>query len=91
MTEQQRKETIKYIDGQLENGYIDLGSHDQNELDIIKEAMCLLKTLDEFNSLGCTSFVLTKEDAQKLKQNGNIRVYDHIWDMYLDEFEDEEV
>ena len=88
MTEQQRKEAIEYIEGQLENGYVDLGLHDKDELKIVKEAINLLKAIDKWNSLGCTSFVLTEEDTQKLKQNGIIRVYDPVWDMYLDEFED---
>ena len=46
MTEQRREEAIKYIESQLEDGYIDLGMHDKDELEIIKEAMCLLKAID---------------------------------------------
>ena len=51
MTEQRRKEAIEYIDGQLKNGYIDLGSHDQDELEIIKEAVNIVKIIDEWNAL----------------------------------------
>lgn len=47
MTEKRRKEAIEYIDAQLESGYIDLGSHDQDELEIVEEAMDLLKVIDE--------------------------------------------
>ena len=43
MTKQRREEAIKYIEAQLEDGYIDLGLHDQDELEIIKEAIELLK------------------------------------------------
>lgn len=50
MTEQHRKEAIEYIEAQLENGYIDLGAHDQDELEIVKEAINTLKTLDEINN-----------------------------------------
>lgn len=88
MTEQRRADAFEYIEGQLEDGYIDLGSYDQDELKIVKEAIQMLKTVDKLNSFGCTSFVLSEEDTEKMKQNGNIRVYDPIWDMYLDEFED---
>jgi hypothetical protein len=56
MTEQRRKDALKYIEGQLEYGYIDLGMNDQDELEIIKEAINLLKVIDKFNSIGCTSF-----------------------------------
>ena len=47
--------------------------------------------LDKFNSIGCTSFYLSTEEIQNLKENGELRPYDHIWDMYIDEFEDEEI
>lgn len=51
MTEQQRKEAIRYIEGQLESGYIDLGFHDKDELEIIKEAINIVKIIDEWNSI----------------------------------------
>lgn len=74
MTEQQREDAIKYIESQLEDGYLDLGSHDQDELEVIKEAMSTLKIIDKWNIItSVTTFQ---------------RPYDHIWDMYLDEFED---
>ena len=91
MTEQERKEAFEYIEGQLENGYIDLGFYDQNELEIVKEAIQTLKMVDEFCKIGCTSFMLTPEQINELIELGEIRPYDHIWDMYVDEFEDEEV
>lgn len=43
MTEQQRKDAIKYIEAQLEDGYLDLGSHDQDELEVIKLDMAFDK------------------------------------------------
>ncbi len=73
-TEQNRKDAIEYIIGQLDNGYIDLGAHDEYELEIVKEAMDLLKAVDKWNSVPETYLVE--------------RPYDHTWDMYLDEFED---
>lgn len=51
MTKQCRKEAIDYIMSCLEDGYIDLGMHDQDELEIIKEAMNIIKVIDEWNSL----------------------------------------
>ena len=51
MTKTERKEAIDYINGQLEYGYIDLGAHDNNELEIIKEAIQLLKIIDGFNNI----------------------------------------
>lgn len=78
MDERRRKEAIEYIEKQLECGYIDLGLYDQDELEIVKEAMNTLKTMDKLNEIGCTSFMFTQEE----------RPHDHIWDMYYDEFED---
>lgn len=91
MTEQNRTDAFKYIEAQLNHGYIDLGAHDQDELKIVEEAIKLLKTVDAFNNVGCTSFLLTKEEIEKLQQMEEERPYDHIWDMYVDEFEDVEV
>lgn len=65
MTEQRRKDALKYIEGQLEYGYIDLGMNDQDELEIIREAINLLKAIDKFNSIGCTSFRLTPEEIRE--------------------------
>lgn len=47
MTEQQKKDAIEYIEGQLENGYIDLSLQDPNELEIVKEAMDLFIWLEK--------------------------------------------
>lgn len=51
MTEQRRKEAIKYIESQLEDGYLDLGLNEQDELEIIKEAVNIVKIIDEWNAL----------------------------------------
>ncbi len=56
MNEQHKKDAIKYIEGQLEYGYIDLGAHDEYELEIVKEAIDMWKIIDKWNSIGCTSF-----------------------------------
>lgn len=39
MTDNDRKYAIECIDYQLEDGYIDLGCHDQDELEVVKEAI----------------------------------------------------
>lgn len=69
MTEQQ-KEAIKYIESQLEYGYVDLGGHETCELEIIKEAINIWKTIDKCNSVGCTSFQMTDERNRYVKENG---------------------
>lgn len=39
ITAEDRKEALRYINAQLEYGYLDLGAHDEDELKIIKEAL----------------------------------------------------
>ena len=68
MTEQKREEAFRYIEAQLDNGYIDLGLHDQDELVIIREAIEILKIVDKFNSIGCTSFILSIEEFNRLEK-----------------------
>ena len=63
---QQKKDAIKYIEGQLKYGYIDLGTHDEYELKIVEEAINLWKAVDEFNSIGCTSFQLTEDELKEI-------------------------
>ena len=66
MIKQRREEAIKYIESQLGYGYIDLGINEQDELEIVKEAINVLKTVDKFNSIGCTSFRLTSEEIKEI-------------------------
>ena len=56
MTEQDKKDAVRYIEAQLESGYIDLGVHDEDEIEIVREAMAMWKAIDAWNSPGCTSF-----------------------------------
>ena len=51
MTEKRREEAIEYIEAQLEDGYLDLGLYDQNELEIVKEAIKTLKFIDKWNDI----------------------------------------
>ena len=67
MTEQNRAEALKYIESQLEDGYIDLGLHDEDELEIVKEAIQMLKIIDKFNNIGCTSFMFMPEKDKPIK------------------------
>lgn len=62
MTEQQKKEALDYIEAQLEYGYIDLGAHDECELEIIKEAINTWKTIDKINSVGLMGFQVNADD-----------------------------
>lgn len=64
MTEQQKREAIKHTEGQLKHEHVDLSSCDQDELEVIKEAMNALKYLDE-----CTKVFNEYSAAQ-----------DHVWD-----------
>ena len=49
MTDNDRKYAIECVDYQLENGYLDFGCgcHDQDELEVVREAMCALKVLEQ--------------------------------------------
>ena len=47
MTDNDRKYAIECIDYQLENGYLDLGCHDKDELEVVREAMFALKVLEQ--------------------------------------------
>ena len=51
MTKERREKAIKYIEVQLEDGYLDLGLHDQDELEIVKEAIKMLKFVDKWNDI----------------------------------------
>ena len=46
MDKQRRQDAIDYITSCLEDGYLDLGLHDQDEMEVVKEAMKLLKWMD---------------------------------------------
>ena len=48
MDNNRRKEVIDYINSQLEDGYIDLGLHDQEELTILRQAMNALRCLEQY-------------------------------------------
>lgn len=39
MTQVEFQNAIEYIEGQLENGYLDLGIHDYDEIEIVKAAI----------------------------------------------------
>lgn len=77
MTEQQRKEAIDYIMSCLEDGYLDLGLHDQNELEVVKEAMDMLILIDKWNNipLMTTEFMklgYTEEESKELAEASKI-------------------
>ena len=48
MTQSDREYAIERIKFQLEDGYIDLGCHDEDELKIIKQAMSALSAVEQF-------------------------------------------
>lgn len=52
MTNEKRKEAVDNIEGQLNNGYIDLDEFNyKNEFEIIKEAMKYWNIIEKFNSI----------------------------------------
>lgn len=51
MTKERRNEAFKYIEAQLEDGYLDLGLYEEDELEIVKEAINMLKIVDEWNEI----------------------------------------
>lgn len=66
MTKKRREEAIKYIEAQLEDGYLDLGLHEQDELEIIKEAMNMLRIIDKFNEIP-NLYAVPIEDTKDLE------------------------
>ena len=70
MSEQRRKDAIKYIMACLEDGYIDLGLHDQDELMIVEEAMELLIAVEKFNSTPLVN-PISSEDLKKVLERSN--------------------
>lgn len=71
MTAQRKAHALRYIEAQLDNGYIDLGINDQDELKIIREAINLLKAIDAFNSIGCTSFMIPPKQLKEPEEELN--------------------
>ena len=69
MTEERRANAFKHIEAQLNNDYIDLGLNDEDELEIVKEAIQTLKMVDEVCKIGCTSFRLTPEEIERILNN----------------------
>lgn len=77
MTKEQREEAFKYIESQLEDGYLDLGLYEQNELEIVKEAIKTLKLVDKWNDIPLMSSEWMKlgyseEDAEELAKASQV-------------------
>ena len=77
MIKERREEAIKYIEAQLEDGYLDLGLHDQDELEIVKEAIKMLKLVDKWNDIPLMSSEWVKlgyseEDAEELAKASQV-------------------
>ena len=49
--QERRKDAIEHINAQLNHGYIDLGAHDEDEIEVLKEAMQVLKFVDAYNNI----------------------------------------
>ena len=71
MTEQQ-EEAVKYIEAQLENGYIDLGMNEQDELEIIKEAIFLWKSVNRISIEDWKHLGYTDKEAEELIEASKI-------------------
>lgn len=66
MTEQQKRGALEYIKNQLKYGYIDLDMYDKYELELVKEAINLWETIDEWNSIGLPSTLMTSEELKRI-------------------------
>ena len=66
-----REEAIKYIEAQMEDGYVDLGLHDQDELEIIKEAVKILKVIDKFSEIPTVNPISADDLKKVLKRSNN--------------------
>lgn len=72
MTENEKREAIKYIKSQLEDGYIGLGLHDENELAIIRQA------INMYDKLPCVKLV--DDYDEELFINGeSVCCYKHLY------------
>lgn len=77
MTKERREEAIKYIEAQLEDGYLDLGLHEQDELEIVKEAIKMLKLVDKWNDIPLMSsewvkLGYTEEESKELAKASKV-------------------
>lgn len=72
MTENEKKEAINCIKTQLENGYVDLGLHDENEIAIIRQ------TINMYEKLPCVKLV--DEYDEELFINGeSVCCHKHLY------------
>ena len=77
MTKERREEAIEFILGQLENGYLDLGMNDQEELEVVKEAVNTLRITDRwidipFMTTEWMKLGYTEETAKELAETSCI-------------------
>ena len=63
MTQNEKKEAIDYIMAQLEDGYVDLGCHDENELEVTRQAMNLYIKIPE---------IIQELECLKMSMDGQI-------------------
>lgn len=68
MTEQQKREAIEYIEGQLENGYVDLSSFDggADAFEMVKEMIFLWKSINRISIEDWKRLGYTDEEAEEL-------------------------
>ena len=71
MTKQER-EAVKYIQAQLENGYVNLGINEQDELRIIKEAILLWLYTNRISIEDWKRLGYTDEEAEELMEASKI-------------------
>lgn len=66
MTEQQKREAVGYIEGQLKNGYVDLSSFDEDALEMVKEMIFLWKSINRISIEDWKRLGYTDEEAEEL-------------------------
>ena len=90
MTENERMSAIKRVKAQLKEGYVDLGAHDEDEIEEDEEEIDendILDSMDEIDEDDDYAEEYKKEQAQKYKDiinsiNDSLSFYDEINKLY---------
>lgn len=72
MTEEQEREAIEYIEGQLKNGYVDLSFFDEDALEMVKEMIFLWKSINRISIEDWKHLGYTDKEAEELMEASKI-------------------
>lgn len=68
MAENERMSAIKLVKAQLEEGYVDLGAHDEDEIEVVRQAMTALGVIGQYKWERDVAFEQLKELGLSLGQ-----------------------